>query len=58
VAVVCIISVPMLRALQEVNSSRVASSQAKVRSFAMLVADLRHFLDLPNDAPGPARRLA
>ena len=24
----------------------------------MLVADLRHFLDLPDDTPGPARRLA
>ncbi|WP_222432111.1 hypothetical protein [Leekyejoonella antrihumi] len=24
----------------------------------MLVSDLRHFLDLPDDAPGPARRLA
>ena len=24
----------------------------------MLSADLRHFLDLPDDAPGPARRLA
>ncbi len=24
----------------------------------VLVADLRHFLDLPDDAPGPARRLA
>ena len=25
---------------------------------AVLAADLRHFLDLPDDAPGPARRLA
>lgn len=24
----------------------------------VLVADLRHFLDLPDDTPGPARRLA
>ena len=24
----------------------------------MLVTDLRHFLDLPEDTPGPARRLA
>ena len=24
----------------------------------MLVSDLRHFLDLPDDVPGPARRLA
>lgn len=25
---------------------------------SVLVADLRHFLDMPDDAPGPARRLA
>jgi hypothetical protein len=24
----------------------------------MLVTDLRHFLELPEDTPGPARRLA
>lgn len=24
----------------------------------MLVADLQHFMDLPDDTPGPARRLA
>ena len=24
----------------------------------MMVADLHHFLDLPDDIPGPARRLA
>jgi len=24
----------------------------------MLVTELRHFLDLPEDTPGPARRLA
>jgi len=29
-----------------------------VQSCAMLVTDLHHFLDLPEDAPGPARRLA
>lgn len=29
-----------------------------VRSLPMFVSDLRHFLDLPEDAPGPARRMA
>lgn len=29
-----------------------------VQSWEMLVTDLRHFLDLPPDTPGPARRLA
>ncbi len=29
-----------------------------VGSRAMLVTDLHHFLDLPDDIPGPARRLA
>ncbi|MDA8311944.1 MAG: hypothetical protein M0Z46_15310 [Actinomycetota bacterium] len=24
----------------------------------MFVSDLRHFLDLPDDAPGPARKMA
>ena len=29
-----------------------------VQSCGMLVTDLSHFLDLPEDTPGPARRLA
>jgi hypothetical protein len=29
-----------------------------VQSCGMLVTDLHHFLDLPEDTPGPARRLA
>lgn len=29
-----------------------------VQSWDMLVSDLSHFLDLPHDVPGPARRLA
>lgn len=29
-----------------------------VQSWDMLVSDLNHFLDLPQDTPGPARRLA
>ena len=29
-----------------------------VQSYGMLVTDLYHFLDLPEDTPGPARRLA
>jgi hypothetical protein len=29
-----------------------------IQSPEMLVADLHHFLDLPPDTPGPARRLA
>ena len=31
---------------------------APVQSFSVLVSDLNHFLDLPDDVPGPARRLA
>lgn len=31
---------------------------AGVRSQAVFVSDLRHFLDLPEDVPGPARRMA
>jgi hypothetical protein len=29
-----------------------------VQSWEMFVTALRHFLDLPDDTPGPARRLA
>ncbi len=29
-----------------------------VQSSGMFVSDLRHFLDLPDDAPGPARKMA
>jgi hypothetical protein len=29
-----------------------------VPSLAVFVSDLRHFLDMPDDAPGPARRMA
>ncbi|MGQ0826704.1 MAG: hypothetical protein ACT4OX_17045 [Actinomycetota bacterium] len=32
--------------------------RAAVRSREMFVSDLRHFLDLPDDVPGPARRMA
>ncbi len=35
-----------------------AGSPWSVKSCAMLVADLTHFLDLPEAVPGPARRLA
>jgi hypothetical protein len=33
-------------------------SRAAVRSHEMFVSDLRHLLDLPDDVPGPARRMA
>jgi len=29
-----------------------------IQSSGMFVSDLRHFLDLPDDAPGPARKMA
>jgi hypothetical protein len=29
-----------------------------VRSRAVFVSDLRHFLGMPEDAPGPAKRMA
>ena len=29
-----------------------------VQSSGMFVSDLRHFLDMPDDAPGPARNMA
>lgn len=32
--------------------------RAAVRSHEMFVSDLQHFLDLPDDVPGPARRMA
>ena len=34
------------------------SSGTAVWSHEMFVSDLRHFLDLPDDVPGPARRMA
>ena len=33
-------------------------SPGPVGSCTVLVSDLNHFLDLPDDVPGPARRLA
>ena len=36
----------------------VPSLRVAVRSEEMLVSDLRHFIGLPGDAPGPARRMA
>src|SRR3954454_18406234 len=38
--------------------ARPSDSSAAVRSGEMFVSDLRHFLDLPDDVPGPARRMA
>jgi hypothetical protein len=29
-----------------------------VQSSGMFVSDLRHFLDMPDDTPGPARKMA
>jgi hypothetical protein len=40
------------------DSSRRAQPSAEVPSPRVFVSDLRHFLDLPDDAPGPARRIA
>ena len=34
------------------------SQETRVRSRSVFVSDLRHFLDLPADVPGPARRMA
>ena len=44
------------RKLTAVSGVRVASPPGTV--LGMLVTDLNHFLDLPEDTPGPARRLA
>ncbi len=40
------------------SPSESPGSAAAVRSHEMFVSDLRHFLDLPDDVPGPARRMA
>lgn len=40
------------------GSTSPCGSDRSIQSSGMFVSDLRHFLDLPDDAPGPARKMA
>ena len=48
-AVVCTISVLMIRAWRTMSVPVGSAGQSRYRSFGMWVADLHHFLDLPED---------